>query len=61
MGTGDRDIDPDVVSGHIAEVDAATEAVAHDRLVTMTVRDRYGTRFEAERRRRLRPRNRLDY
>ncbi|MBB1011900.1 MULTISPECIES: SURF1 family cytochrome oxidase biogenesis protein [Dietzia] len=61
VGPGDRDIDPDVVSGHIAEVDAATEAVAHDRLVTMTVRDRYGTRFEAERRRRLRPRNRLDY
>lgn len=34
---------------------------SHERLTEMTVRDRYGTRFEAERRRSLRRSNRLDF
>lgn len=48
-------------SGHLVGVDAATGEVSHDRLMARTVRDRYGTRFEAERQRSLRGRNRLDF
>lgn len=48
-------------SGHPVGADTATAEVSHDRLMAMTVRDRYGTRFDAERRRSLRRRDRLDF
>ena len=39
----------------------ASGPISHERLIEKTVRDRYGTRFDAERRRHLRQGNRLDY
>lgn len=48
-------------SGHLVGGATATVEPSHDRLIAMTVRDRYGTRFEAERRRSLRRGNRLDF
>src|SRR5699024_1401667 len=47
-GPGARDSNPDVLSGRIADVDEATEAVAHDGVGPMTVRAAGAPKSEAE-------------
>lgn len=58
----DHDGDPMTgVAGGSLEKDTSTEDGSHQRLTELTVRNRYGTRFEAERRRSLRHSSRLDF
>lgn len=67
-GTGDNpegrgDDSGDAAADSSGRPGAATASghISHEHLMEKTVRDRYGTRFDAERRRHLRQGNRLDF